>query len=220
MVNTNAGNQSQSSLWWSCLRGENPPFSVYLCFFHPVVKSVRERKKETALASDTSDSAHTTYFRSLFKNSKSYGLCEAWRNVSHRRRLLSLLIAQSVSVFLKVTFRRTTRTRVHLYSCGLKSSYAIGNRGRTTIAVCFHLSEGRECVISAVLNTSTLAKCYLHMLFKDMQTGRWPLFMSIFHPLSCYLLKWEFPFSRSLRVTSDDRRIGISPERPIHFECN
>ncbi len=29
-----------------------------------------------------------------------------------------------------------------------------------------------------------------------------------------------FPFSRSLRVTSDDRRIGISPERPIHFECN
>ncbi len=21
-------------------------------------------------------------------------------------------------------------------------------------------------------------------------------------------------------VTSDDRRIGISPERPIHFECN
>ncbi len=32
-------------------------------------------------------------------------------------------------------------------------------------------------------------------------------------------LHW-FPFSRSLRVTSDDRRIGISPERPIHFECN
>ncbi len=30
----------------------------------------------------------------------------------------------------------------------------------------------------------------------------------------------QFPFSRSLRVTSDDRRIGISPERPIHFECN